>query len=85
MNKLLGIVILGLIWCSAASALTIRCVDHKEAQFLESTETKIGYGSVDIILDSSGSVHVTEYAVFINMGEVFGYSDANDPSGYQKK
>ena len=85
MKKLLGIVSLVLIWCNVASALTIRCEDHKKIQYSSSTDMDIHYGSLDIILDNNGSIHITEYSSYMKRGEVFGYSQTNDPSGYQKK
>ena len=82
MKKLLGIIVLGLLLSGNGYALNIKCFDHNKLKF---SGSDIQYGSLDIILDNSGSVHITEYFTTVAYGDVFGYSETNDPSGYQKK
>ena len=85
MKKLLGIVVLGLLLCGNGYALNIKCFDHQKLKIASTSSLAIEYGSLDIILDNSGSVHITEYFTTMNYGDVFGYSETNDPSGFQKK
>lgn len=81
LKKLLGIVVVGLLLSANAYALNIKCFDHNKLKLMDD----IQYGSLDIILDNNGSVHITEYFTTVAYGDVFGYSETNDPSGYQKK
>jgi len=65
MKKLLGIVVLGLLLSGNAYSLNIKCFDHQKLKIASKSTLDSGiyieYGSLDIILDNNGSVHITEY------------------------
>src|SRR6056300_1573557 len=87
MKKLLLAILFTLVLSGSVHALTIRCQDHAELQFssLSNLDTKdilIEYGSLDIILDNSGSVHITTYYKTVKYEDIFG---DDDTSQYQKK
>jgi len=88
-KKFLFTILFTLVLSGNAYSLNIKCFDHQKIKIASKSTLDSGiyieYGSLDIILDNSGSVHITEYFTRMAYGDVFGYSETNDPSGFQKK
>jgi len=88
-KKFILAILFTLVLSGNAYSLNIKCFDHQKIKIASKSTLDSGiyieYGSLDIILDNSGSVHITEYFTRMAYGDVFGYSETNDPSGFQKK
>mgnify|MGYP001338231325 CR=1 FL=1 len=67
MKKFLGILVLGLMLSGNAYAVKLSCTDNTLSDF----DGDIEFSRVEIILDSNGSVHITEYKAYVPPGDVY--------------
>ena len=66
MKKLLSIIVLGLLLSGNAYAVTLSCTDNIVPDFSSDME----FSRIEIIIDSNGSVHITESSTYVPRDDV---------------
>ena len=70
--------VMSLLLSGNAYAITLSCTDNINPEYGED----IQFSKIKIILDSNGSVHITEYSTYVAYGDVWGW---DDNSKFQKE